>query len=84
MDRIHAQFPQDFDLGRVIHALDDDFDVRHMAEFDDEADDVARLLVLDDEIGEGLIDLDRVEGNLAEVIDTRIADAEVIHQDADA
>src|SRR5439155_5353316 len=76
--------PEAAQLGFGLDALGGDDDAEAFAEADDGTDDRLRLAVGAEIADEGLIDLDLVEGEAAQIAEAGITGAEIVHRDAHA
>src|SRR5574338_1178076 len=77
---IDESFPRRFGLD----AFGDDFEVQPMPEIDRRFDDGCGDGVVRDRQHEGLVDLDRVDGQFVQIAEARIPDAEFVDEKLDA
>src|SRR5216684_1308861 len=70
-------------LGRL-HPLGDDFEVEALRQGEDGVHDLRPLLRLADALDEAAVDLERVDGELVQVAERRVAGAEVVEIEAHA
>src|SRR6185369_10764060 len=78
-----ARDAERLELGLGLDALGDHFHPQRAAEMDDRLDDRRALALAAHAVDEAAVDLEAIERELADIVEARIAGAEIVERDAE-